>query len=104
MAQYDVRRSASERGYDARWRKARAGFLALNPWCVQLGDGCTLIAEVVDHTVPHRGDMSLFWNEKNWQSLCKHCHDVHKQRAETGRAEVQRDSKGRLIVGPSRQG
>lgn len=32
-------------------------------------------AEVVDHIVPHRGDGKLFWDEGNWQALCKNCHD-----------------------------
>ena len=34
-------------------------------------------ATVVDHIVPHRGDPQLFWDESNWQPLCKACHD-HK--------------------------
>jgi 5-methylcytosine-specific restriction protein A len=32
-------------------------------------------AAVLDHIVPHRGDRNLFWNQSNWQSLCKSCHD-----------------------------
>ena len=32
-------------------------------------------ATVVDHIIPHRGDKRLFWDEKNWQPLCKDCHD-----------------------------
>lgn len=24
---------------------------------------------------PHRGDQKLFWDESNWQALCKPCHD-----------------------------
>ena len=32
-------------------------------------------ATVVDHIVPHRGDMQLFWDQNNWQPLCKDCHD-----------------------------
>ncbi|RKJ07590.1 HNH endonuclease, partial [Butyricicoccus sp. 1XD8-22] len=32
-------------------------------------------ATVVDHIKPHQGDQSLFWNENNWQPLCKRCHD-----------------------------
>jgi 5-methylcytosine-specific restriction protein A len=103
VAQGYGRRTAAERGYDGRWRKERAGFLALNPWCVTLGSGCTLIAELVDHVTPHRGDMGLFWNRSNWQPLCTHCHNVHKQREESGRPEMLRDSKGRLIV-PSQRG
>ena len=30
---------------------------------------------LVDHIVPHRGDQALFWDEQNWQPLCKSCHD-----------------------------
>ena len=36
---------------------------------------------VVDHIVPHRGDQQLFWNQSNWQALCKPCHD-HKTMTE----------------------
>ena len=32
-------------------------------------------ATVVDHIVPHRGDQKLFWDQNNWQPLCKSCHD-----------------------------
>jgi len=32
-------------------------------------------AVVVDHIIPHKGNRELFWNEKNWQALCKSCHD-----------------------------
>lgn len=98
MASKYGRRTAAERGYDGRWRKARAHYLALNPWCVNLGTGCTLIAELVDHIKPHRGDELLFWTVTNWQPLCAHCHNVHKQREETGQREVQRDHRGRLIL------
>jgi 5-methylcytosine-specific restriction protein A len=30
---------------------------------------------VVDHIIPHRGDQYLFWDQENWQALCKDCHD-----------------------------
>jgi hypothetical protein len=33
------------------------------------------IANVVDHIIPHRGDMELFWDESNWQSMCEPCHN-----------------------------
>lgn len=39
-------------------------------------------ATVVDHIVPHRGNAVLFWDETNWQSLCKGCHDSAKQSEE----------------------
>lgn len=33
------------------------------------------LATVVDHVIPHRGDMELFWDSDNWQSMHKQCHD-----------------------------
>ncbi len=72
----DDRPSAAARGYDSRWRKARARFLKANPLCVKCKEGGRLVAAtVVDHIVPHRGDRQLFWDQRNWQSLCKKCHD-----------------------------
>jgi 5-methylcytosine-specific restriction protein A len=28
---------------------------------------------MTDHIVAHKGDMRLFWDPKNWQSLCGPC-------------------------------
>ncbi len=59
-----------------RWRTARSRFLKANPLCVRCKDNGTITpATVVDHIKPHRGDKTLFWDENNWQSLCKSCHD-----------------------------
>ena len=70
------RESAEERGYDSRWRTARKRFLNSNPLCVYcLKDNKIVKAAVVDHIIPHRGDIKLFWDESNWQGLCKRCHD-----------------------------
>ena len=33
-------------------------------------------AIVVDHIIPHRGDVKLFWDQSNWQPLCEHHHNV----------------------------
>ena len=76
------RASASVRGYDGRWKKARIRFLKAHPLCVECQKQGRLVkATVVDHIVPHRGDAKLFWDEANWQSLCKSCHD-HKTMTE----------------------
>jgi len=40
-------------------------------------------ASVVDHIKPHKGNDALFWDEKNWQSLCKPHHDSTKQKEES---------------------
>jgi 5-methylcytosine-specific restriction protein A len=73
------RKSAHQRGYDARWQKARAAFLAFpeNALCrLCQAHGRIVAATVVDHITPHRGDLRLFWNPTNWQPLCKRCHNA----------------------------
>ncbi len=71
-----LRGSAAERGYDARWQKARKAYLAKHPLCINCQrNGKMTPATVVDHIIPHRGDMKLFWDKENWQPLCKSCHD-----------------------------
>ncbi len=79
------RGSSAQRGYGGRWQKARAAFLRNHPLCVRCGEkGSVVLAEVVDHKVPHRGDSTLFWDASNWQSLCKRCHDVKTTREDGG--------------------
>ena len=70
------RPSANDRGYDHYWQKVSKRYLKANPLCKQCQCESRLAqAEVVDHIIPHRGDRQLFWDESNWQSLCKRCHD-----------------------------
>ena len=70
------RGGASARGYDARWKKARAIFLKQHPLCAFCqAEGKLVPATVVDHIIPHRGNQQLFWDQTNWESLCKTCHD-----------------------------
>lgn len=71
-----MRGSPVERGYDSKWREARKLFLRRNPLCAEcLRQKRITAATVVDHIIPHRGDQRLFWDESNWQALCKECHD-----------------------------
>ncbi|MGP5435681.1 HNH endonuclease [Psychrobacter alimentarius] len=77
LKRIDHRLSASQRGYDVRWRSARELFLADEPLC----RNCMLQniikgADVVDHIIPHRGDHELFWDQTNWQPLCYSCHSI----------------------------
>ena len=70
-------RSATARGYNARWRRLSKLFLLTHPLCVECQkEGKYITATVVDHIRPHRGDPELFWDPDNWQALCKHHHDV----------------------------
>ncbi len=74
---------ATARGYSYKWQKARERFLSEHPLCCYCErTGRTTAASVVDHKIPHRGDHSLFWDESNWQPLCKPCHDSAKAKEE----------------------
>lgn len=79
-AKISKRKSGGGRGYGARWRRLSKAWLSREPEngvcarCRQAGR--TAAADVVDHVVPHRGDQRLFWEESNWQGLCKPCHDA----------------------------
>lgn len=72
----DQRRgSSTERGYGGRWRRYRLAFLRAHPLCaICQACGIVKLAAEVDHIVPHRGDMKLFWKHDNHQGLCKPCH------------------------------
>ena len=73
---YEDRASSTKRGYGSKWQAARKRYLRAHPYCVRcLKEGRMTEATVVDHITPHRGDATLFWDENNWQSLCKPCHD-----------------------------
>lgn len=65
--------------YDtARYRRRRKVFLQNHPFCP-----CGALAEEVDHIEPHKGNRALFFDETNWQALCKSCHS-RKTAAEDG--------------------
>ncbi len=73
--------TTSERGYGWAWQKARAGHLRDSPLCVMCkSEGRVTVASVVDHSIPHRGDMVLFWKSEHWQSLCASHHSSEAQR------------------------
>ncbi len=79
------RGTAHQRGYGARWQRARAYYLRAHPLCVYCErEGITKAAEVVDHITPHKGDWDLFWDSDNWQSLCKSHHDSKTATADGG--------------------
>ena len=51
-------------------------------------EGRVKAASVVDHVIPHKGNEALFFDAGNLSSLCKACHDRHKQSEErTGKAK-----------------
>lgn len=96
---YDQQRGTrTERGYDNRWIKARAAYLAKHPLCVYCQrSGRVTAAAIVDHVIPHRGDMQLFWDSDNLQSLCKTHHDATKQAEESKGVLLGCDASGQPL-------
>ena len=71
------RPSACKRGYGRRWRKASKAYLRRHPLCAMCEkEGRVEAATVVDHVVPHCGNMKLFWDPSNWQGLSRRCHAI----------------------------
>jgi 5-methylcytosine-specific restriction protein A len=53
-----------------------------HPLCVECERvGKLIAATIVDHIISHKGDPILFWDESNWQALCRQCHN--RKTAET---------------------
>lgn len=82
-AEADRRRpSANARGYTSKWQTESKAFLAL-PQNRNCACGCGRVADMVDHIIPHRRDMKLFWSRSNWQPMAASpCHNSRKQRLE----------------------
>lgn len=66
--------------HTAQWRKTSREFLKANPYCVR----CGAPARISDHIIPHRGDLSLFYDKGNLQALCWSCHSAKTLRENGG--------------------
>lgn len=89
------KRTAAERGYGGKWQKARLTFLAANPVCIRCeARGIMTPATVVNHRIPHRGDLKLFWNRRNWEAVCKPHHD----------GEIQSEERSGIVRGVDASG
>ena len=77
------RGSARQRGYTARWDRAARRYKQEHPLCrMCMEQGHIVPTYAVDHIIPHKGDMALFWDEANWQPLCRTHHNATKQSEE----------------------
>ena len=88
-------KSANARGYTYRWQRERIQFLRAHPLCAMCeAEGKLTPSDVVDHIDAHKGDQEKFWDARNWQALCKPCHDGTKQRMERGGPIIGCDEHG----------
>ncbi len=82
----------------AAWVVLRKWRLSTEPLCRMCAtQGRTTEATVCDHIEPHKGDIRLFLNGENTQSLCKTCHDGAKHREEIRGYAVGCDTNGNPI-------
>lgn len=59
------------------WGRLRQRQLLIEPYCRECAEhGQRALATDVDHIIPHNGDMQLFTDENNLQSLCHACHSA----------------------------
>ena len=88
VRKYDKQRgSSASRGYGYKWRQASKGYLSKekHALCVLcLKEGSVVKATEVDHIIPHRNDMKLFWDKNNWQGLCKKHHSIKTAKEDGG--------------------
>ena len=69
----------------SRWQQIRQMVLLDDPLCRECAKQGKLVpAAVVDHIVPHKGDLDLFYDLNNLQPLCKRCHDIKTVREDGG--------------------
>jgi 5-methylcytosine-specific restriction enzyme A len=70
--------------YDKKeWHRRRRLQLKIEPLCrFCKKEGRVVAARHVDHIIPHKGDVHLFWDEGNIQSLCVTCHNKVKKQIE----------------------
>jgi 5-methylcytosine-specific restriction protein A len=79
----EQKRNSNAMGYTYRWQKFRESFLKKNPLCVECKkNGIVTVATDVDHIIPHRGDMKIFWQPGNHQALCRSHHSAKTARGE----------------------
>ena len=90
--------SSTARGYGYKWQKASKAFLDANPFCFRCErQGRLRAATIVNHRIPHRGDLQLFWDRTNWESSCKPCHDGPTQAEERSGMVKGTDASGRPL-------
>lgn len=88
----EQRATSAKRGYGYKWQQARKGYLAKHPLCVECeASGRVTPATDLDHVIPHKGDMALFWDRSNWQGLCRTHHSAKTAREDGGFGNRQKD-------------
>lgn len=83
--------NSNRAGYTYKWQQARKIYLMMHPLCVKCGEPAT----DVDHIIPHKGNMALFWNRENWQPLCHRCHSIKTATEDGGWGRTPKNAEKR---------
>lgn len=79
----------------AKWRRLREAHVLDEPCCRYCMRAEEIMpVEVVDHIKPHKGDLTLFYDPDNLQSLCNLCHSKLKQWEENNKLVIHFDGNG----------
>jgi 5-methylcytosine-specific restriction protein A len=89
--QKENRGTAHQRGYNYRWSKYSKAFLSRpeNVFCKLQLEGCTNIAQCVDHVIAVDGaNDSNFWDVNNHQPACLHCNTLKGRKTIKGKGKA----------------
>ena len=75
-----------------KWKQLRTKHLKEEPLCRVCGNKAT----EVDHIVRHEGNVDLFFNEDNLQSLCHDCHSKKTMKEMEEKRKKQYDRYNRV--------
>lgn len=75
-----------------KWRQMRSLQLKEHPVCELCGEKAT----EVHHMTPHNGDLTLFYDSTNLQSLCHECHFRQTQAENKAKVEARRKAQSKL--------
>ena len=71
-----MRYDATDLRNTQRYIKLRAAFIRMNPLCAECQrQRLTNLSEELDHIVPFTDAPQRFWDQTNWQALCRACHE-----------------------------
>jgi len=67
------------------WSDMKRNQLRSHPLCAEHGrKGRVVAGSQVDHIIPHKGDLALFFDPSNLQTLCASCHSRKTAREDGG--------------------
>ncbi len=70
--------------HDRRWPPLSEQVRREEPFCTLKLPGCTVLTDLAEHRVPHRGDEQLAFARSNLRGACRSCNSRKGRRREGG--------------------